>query len=204
MINENNNKPSSIWKLFKELKINKYNNSNNILFLKIGDKYIDDNAEIAAKFNKIFVSIASMLKELFENSNFDHFEAFSNTRIPNNIQFDIPEISKEKVMKYFNSTDISKATGRDQIGPRLIIIATPCTVDCITHICNQSIKTSVIPDQWKMGKVAPLHKNGSKDDVNNFRPISVLPVLSKIEKHVHDSLFFSAGCSHCILITAFC
>ena len=39
--------------------------------------------------------------------------------------------------------------------------------------------------------MTPLHKNGPKDDTNNYRPISVLPVLSKLlEKHVHDSLMF--------------
>ena len=47
----------------------------------------------------------------------------------------------------------------------------------------------MFPNKWKEGKVAPLHKTGAKDDVNNYRPISVLPVLSKIlEKHVHDAL----------------
>ena len=82
-----------------------------------------------------------------------------------------------------------KATGCDQIGPRILKISAPYIADCITHICNQSIKNSVFPDKWKEGKVAPLHKTGPKDDVNNYRPISVLPVLSKIlEKHVHDSL----------------
>ena len=42
---------------------------------------------------------------------------------------------------------------------------------------------------WKEGKVRPLYKNGPKDDTNNYRPISILPVISKmLEKHVHDSL----------------
>ena len=50
---------------------------------------------------------------------------------------------------------------------------------------------STFPEKWKEGKVTPLHKNGPKDDTNNYRPISVLPVLSKLlEKHVHDSLTF--------------
>ena len=61
--------------------------------------------------------------------------------------------------------------------------------DSITYICNQSLKSSIFPNKWKEGKVTPLHKSGAKDDINNYRPISVLPVLSKLlEKHVHDSL----------------
>ena len=46
------------------------------------------------------------------------------------------------------------------------------------------------PSRWKTAKVSPLYKNGDSRDVQNFRPISVLPVLSKvIERHVHDSLY---------------
>ena len=57
------------------------------------------------------------------------------------------------------------------------------------YICNQSIPNSTFPDKWKEGKVRPLYKNGPKDDTNNYRPISILPVISKLlEKHVHDSL----------------
>ena len=57
------------------------------------------------------------------------------------------------------------------------------------YICNQSILTSTFPDKRKEGKVRPLHKNSPKDDTNDYRPISVLPVISKVlEKHVHDSL----------------
>ena len=60
----------------------------------------------------------------------------------------------------------------------------------ITFICNHSIKNSVFPSKWKEAKVVPLHKNGPQEEVNNYRPISILPVMSKIlEKHVHDSLF---------------
>ena len=116
-------------------------------------------------------------------------EAFCYSRIPADIHFTIPEISREKVSKFLTNIDVSKATGCDQIGPRLIKIAAPYITDSITHICNQSIRDSVFPNKWKEGKVAPLHKTGAKDDVNNYRPISVLPVLSKIlEKHVHDAL----------------
>lgn len=52
-----------------------------------------------------------------------------------------------------------------------------------------SITTSTFPKKWKEAKVKPLHKGGSVKDLNNFRPISILPVLSKLfEKHAHDSL----------------
>ena len=86
--------------------------------------------------------------------------------------------------------DVSKATGTDSIGPRLLQLAAPYIADDITFICNHSINSSTFPYKWKEAKVSPLYKNGPQDDVNNYRPISILPVLSKvIETHVHDCLY---------------
>ena len=48
----------------------------------------------------------------------------------------------------------------------------------------------ILPNKWKKAKVTPLHKGGPSEEVlNNYRPISILPVLSKVlEKHVRDCL----------------
>ena len=57
------------------------------------------------------------------------------------------------------------------------------------HLLNLSISTNSFPNHWKIAKVTPLHKGGARNDINNYRPISVLPILSKIlEKHVASSL----------------
>ena len=75
------------------------------------------------------------------------------------------------------------------IGPRLLKVAAPYIADEVTFICNHSIINSVFPSKWKEAKVTPLFKNGPHEEVNNYRPISILPVLSKVlEKHVHESL----------------
>ena len=58
----------------------------------------------------------------------------------------------------------------------------------VTFKRNHSLNTSTFPSVWKEAKVKPLFKKGSSTDVNNYRPISILPTLSKlIEKHVHVS-----------------
>ena len=62
------------------------------------------------------------------------------------------------------------------------VLATP-----ITQICNLSIKLSTVPDECKIAKLKPLYKKGRKTDPKNYRPISLLPVISKIlEKVIHD------------------
>ena len=59
----------------------------------------------------------------------------------------------------------------------------------IANLINFSITTKEFPTEWKTARVAALFKAGDLTDVNNFRPISILPALSKIiERHVHDIL----------------
>jgi hypothetical protein len=59
----------------------------------------------------------------------------------------------------------------------------------LCHIHNLSDKTARFPALWKVAKVVPIHKSGSYDRPDNYRPISVLPVLPKIlEKAMHQQL----------------
>ena len=72
-----------------------------------------------------------------------------------------------------------KATGLDGISARLLKDAAPEVSELITYIINLTISTSTIPSEWKTAKVTPIYKSGDKSDPNNYRPISVLPLISK-------------------------
>lgn len=72
------------------------------------------------------------------------------------------------------------AEGVDQISAKIIkryihILTTP-----ITHICNLAFSTGVFPTVFKLALIKPIHKGGDSDCVNNYRPISILPTMSKI------------------------
>ena len=57
------------------------------------------------------------------------------------------------------------------------------------HIINMSLSSGIVPTKWKIAKVIPLYKSGPKSDIGNYRPISILPVLSKVlESLVHQKL----------------
>ena len=65
---------------------------------------------------------------------------------------------------------------------RATVLAKP-----ISQICNLSVKYSIFPSDCKIAKLKPLFKKGSKTDPQNYRPISLLPLVSKIiEKVIHD------------------
>ena len=59
----------------------------------------------------------------------------------------------------------------------------------LCHILNLSIETSTVPATWKIAIIIPIYKSGSYDQPENYRPISVLPVLSKLlKKSIHRQL----------------
>ncbi|MCG8113419.1 MAG: reverse transcriptase domain-containing protein [Candidatus Thiodiazotropha taylori] len=186
---EENTNPNCIWKLFKEVGASKKCKTKSNVQIKINDVLSENSEEVSNAFNNFFVQVADSIKEPILPSKHEKLQAFCRSKNPNNVNFNIPCLELNKVEKTLKSLDITKATGTDNIGPRLLKIAASEIAESITFICNCSIQNSLFPDRWKDAKVSPLHKNGPCDDVNNYRPISVLPVLSKIlEKHVHLSL----------------
>ena len=60
----------------------------------------------------------------------------------------------------------------------------------LTDIFNFSIETGVFPDDLKVGRVAPVYKSGEKDDLNNNRPISMLPTVARVfEKMLYGQVY---------------
>ena len=83
----------------------------------------------------------------------------------------------------------NKSTGRDNISPCLLKLALPYVVEPLAYIYNLSIQKNVFPTVLKKAKVISLPKVKDLSEPNNFRPISILPLLSKpIERHVHKHL----------------
>ena len=93
------------------------------------------------------------------------------------------------VLKLLQNIDISKAAGADNLRGRFlkddaVILAKPAT-----EICSFSIKLKIFPDPCKLAKLKSVFKKGSRMDSSNYRPISLLPLISKIfENIVHDQM----------------
>ena len=78
----------------------------------------------------------------------------------------------------------NKATGLDNIPTRLLKDGDPVILACLTHIINLSFASGVMPNDWKIARVVPLFKSGNRQEMNNYRPISILPVILKIAEKV--------------------
>ena len=80
-----------------------------------------------------------------------------------------------------------KAVGTDNIPARLLIDSATIVAKPLTKILNYSLQHGEVPKEWKTARVIPLFKKGKAGDMDNYRPISILPAVSKIlESTVHQ------------------
>ena len=85
------------------------------------------------------------------------------------------------------NVEVNKVASIDNISGRFLKDGADILAIPVTQICNLSIKLSHFPHDCKLAKLKPLYKKGSKTDPKNYRPISLLPIVSKIiEKIIHD------------------
>lgn len=83
----------------------------------------------------------------------------------------------------------SNAIGKDNICPRFLKIILPYTVFYICHILNTILTTSTFPEVWKCSKVLPVPKSNKPTAATDYRPISIVPFLSKVlEKAISNQL----------------
>ena len=83
----------------------------------------------------------------------------------------------------------SKSTGLDGLPARFIKDGAPVIKIPVTYIVNLSIDTGVVPDDMKSARLTPIYKKSSPLDVGNYRPVSILSVVSKIlERTVYNQL----------------
>ena len=88
--------------------------------------------------------------------------------------------SIRKLRKVSRKLDASKSCGLDKIPANILKDCNEIIAPYLTYIYNCSISTAIFPDDWKMARVSPIFKAGTKEDSDNYRPISILPTVAKI------------------------
>ena len=108
--------------------------------------------------------------------------------MPTNVLQDI-EISHAEVFMILSSLDITKSAGLDDINPKFLNFCALLLLQPVCHIFSVSISTSKLPIQWRSHRITPIHKSGDKSLISNYRPISLLCVLSKVlEKVIYNRI----------------
>lgn len=107
---------------------------------------------------------------------------------PNSPKFTFKSVSTSEVKKCLGSIN-SKAVGTDEICLQMVKMVEAETLTILTHILNFSLTSNSFPSAWKQAYVIPLPKKSNPTSPSEFRPISILPILSKVlENLVHYQL----------------
>ena len=93
-------------------------------------------------------------------------------------------VTNPGVLKLLSSLDTKKSVGTDSISPQVLKEARHQIAPILTFIYNQSLSSGVVPEDWRTANIFALHKKGPKDLAENYRPISLTSICSKILEHI--------------------
>ena len=155
--------------------------------LHIDGKIIDDDKDIATSLNTFFSKVGPTTEENIPKV--PNIPPSKFLRDQNRITFVIAHVSMEEVLDVINLLQ-NKSSRPYSIPFKLLMLIPDLLIIPLAHIINMSFNTGVYPDLLKIVKVIPIHKGGSTQEVNNFRPISLLSIFDKImEKIMHKKLY---------------
>ena len=106
-------------------------------------------------------------------------------------------IINDKVRR-LQKLNITKATGMDGVPAKILKIISSLIAPSLTFIFNLSIRTGIYIDEWKLARVIPIYKSDDKRKCENYRPISILPIVSKIfEGEVFSQMYSVLNAQSC-------
>ena len=202
-IKNNMHDSKKLWKTLKKVIPSKKKSIATNIVKSNDHGNVTTGKDTANSFNQFFTSVGKDLSKQFHNVNLKcpcNDVRSSTSDCNDNFKFE--NVSYDFVYNQIYKMDNNKSTGLDEFNVKLLKLAAPYVSTSLAHICNLSLNNSIFPDNWKKAKVTPIFKSGDKSNVSNYRPISVLPIISKIiERNVHNQLY-AYLCSRNILSDA--
>ena len=181
------------WSVFKS-STNHSNIPSKITWTQDSKSATADNPVDIANLNRYFYSVFKPSDAVNENfSPFAFNEDASNPSTISDILLTVEEVSLA-----INKLDENKVTGPDSI-PALLL--KNCAANISPSLCdlfNKSLSSGVVPSEWKLANISPIPKKSSVHDVSNYRPISLLSLVSKVFErciynrlidHVHKQIY---------------
>ena len=174
----NEGDPKGFWKLVS-LVLPDHKSKSSSIWLKDKDKQIPPG-QTAEFINEFFTSIGPKLAEKHKDD-----WAYFGERIQQSAEPMVTNLREVNLL----CKDINplKSSGMDKLSSKICKDAFMVLTEQLVHIFNSSLSTSIFPDSWKRAKVIPLFKGGDREDVGNYRPVSLLPLPGKLlEKIMHQ------------------
>ena len=176
-----------IWSGIREIVNIRNNISPKITQLNINGKIIDNPKVVANQLNNFFVNVGPQTESSIPIS--ENISPLKFLKQRNQLDFSLAHVSDEEVLEIINVLE-NKSTGPASIPVKLLKLIPDLIIVPLCKLINLSFVSGSFPDSLKIVKVIPIHMNGSTQDMNNYRPISLLSIFDKImEKIMHNRLY---------------
>ena len=145
----------------------------------------NDGNVIANKFNSFFVNVGTVLAQSISPTDKNPVDYIQQDMI-SNLYFD--PVTEQEIYKIIGTFKDS-AAGWDDLKSSMIKHIKESITTPLVNICNRSFETGIFPSELKIANVVPIYKSGDEMVFSNYRPVSVLPVFSKLlERLVYNRL----------------
>ena len=166
-----------------------WNNSGPPSQLFYNGKFVNTPVGLSSTMNKFFIEKVEGLRQRIPRGDTDPLTKIREVFSERNCTFKFKPVRPEEVMKLLCSLKNTKSSGVDYINTMTIKLIAKEILPAITHIINLSLTQGSFPSCWKYAKVIPLLKKGDPLSPKNYRPVALLPILSKIlEKAVFNQI----------------
>ena len=183
------------WSLINSL-LGRNKNKTNVTELIVDNVSIFDDRSIAESMNEYFISIGTKLADkidsnsVYQNDDLTYAIESLETDSFSTILFHFRTISVNSVALRLSKLLASKSTGMDNIPAKVLKITANIIAPSLTYIFNISLESGIYVDDWKLAKVIPIYKSEDRKKCENYRPISILPVISKVfESEIFNQLY---------------
>ena len=166
------------WKSINELLSRNYTNKSFPQSLVIDGTQISDKREIVNTFNSFFTNIRVDLANKIAYSGNKTFRDYLTDNESDNFSF--TNVDEHTVINIINSLPTKNSIGYDTISTKLLKEIALRISKPLTILTNEVLTTGIFPDNLKLAKIVPILKKGDSLNINNYRPIYLLPSISKV------------------------
>ena len=185
-LKENEDNAKKFWKVIRKVvPTNKSSSRQDILLKDNGEKI--DKGQVATFINNYFINVGNLGPSTHTTSNADSETTPTKVMKPKLKEFD--RLLEREILKVIREINVSKSSGIENLSSKVLKEAFTTLLPQLTFLYNLSLSSAIFPDQWKKALIIPIPKTGNLTKVQNYRPISLLPLPGKIlEKLVHAQI----------------
>ena len=191
------------WNIVKPLISGKSSSRNESIILRENNDIITNSDQVCDILNKFYVSMTKdigpddsiKMEDTIDDIVNQYRDHESVLRIRENVDdgkhFSFTKVTRDDIFKILTNLNPKKAAGYDNIPPKLMKLGARSLCGPVTSLVNRSITEHVFPAGLKYANVTPIFKKDDNLDKKNYRPVSVLPCMSKVFEKVMISQLMS-------------